>query len=197
MTFAAVVHSLPACNQMLKLCMCRSAEDVSVKDTYPVNATFRLVEGTLARSLGSIEAGRTVEFQYVMIPTGGQRSIECPAAEVTYSSAPGLPVSVLRSTTQALDVLSKAQHFEQILVSVVRSTRCRVVPHSCSRAACPGPSQKAMVACCMCSKMSSMAAEQTAPVQTIDCQGLLICTMTCSRAVSLQRGSQLQCFSLM
>ena len=92
---------------------------MQVKDSLPVNATFKLVEGTLERSLGSVEAGRTAEFRYVIIPTGGQRSIACPAAEVTYVSAAGLPQSHLLSTTQDLDILSKAQHFEQILVNVV------------------------------------------------------------------------------
>ena len=109
----------------------RTAENVSVKDKLEEGAKVDLIEGQLEQSVYSIDAGRSADFKYVVIPRSGQAAFEASPAEVTYTSSEGMPPTKLLSTSSHVKVLSWAQNVERKLVTLVRPRH--VHPTTCPR----------------------------------------------------------------
>ena len=119
------------------MCMlrCRPAERVEVEDTLLAASSFDLVEGSLQHTYPSIPAGRSVEFQYVVVPKARQQGFLAPAARVKYSNEGQSRQRTLLSSTPYVPVLSKTQYLEIFLVKLVRF-------------ACPHRSATSLMVCC-------------------------------------------------
>ena len=94
-----------------------------VEDVKANGTDFQLVEGSLEHTFSSIDAGRSAEFKYILIPRLGNRAFYGGAAQVTYASAAGKEPSKLISNIPLIAILSTAQYIELRLVKVVRFGR--------------------------------------------------------------------------
>ena len=120
-----------------------------VQDKLEEGVQVDLIEGQLEQSLHSIDAGRSAEFRYVVIPRSRQGAFVASPAQVTYIASEGQAPTTLLSTSSPVKVLSFAQNMEVKLVKLVRArldepywSFCAAhVPHGvrgckCERTAC-------------------------------------------------------------
>jgi hypothetical protein len=124
----ATRHNATCCAQeqvlTTRFLVCSSAENVKVRDAQAEGSKFDLVEGSLERSFSTVDAGRSAEFTYVLIPKAGQKSFLAEAATVTYNSPASKSVTTLLSTAPYVVVLSTAQNVEIFLVKLVCTCLC-------------------------------------------------------------------------
>jgi Translocon-associated protein beta (TRAPB) len=101
-----------------------SAENVQVQDSELPSSDFRLVEGKLQHTFSHIDAGRSAEFRYVLIPRVGNRGWLAGPAAVAFQGGSGGSTAQLLSTVPYVPILSAWQNIELRLVKLVCAAAC-------------------------------------------------------------------------
>lgn len=82
----ASTQAQPPLNHLALLVLsrpCRTAKDVQLTDA-EVPEDFTLLDGSIAASLGKIDAGSSVQHSYVLVPNKGSFGLRFEPATVTY-----------------------------------------------------------------------------------------------------------------